>query len=124
MIIGTGKAAVELLTPFYAALVSEAVVVIHVDDEQKMIAVTIERPGSQDEVELPISAILAKALRLGSSGIIVSHNHPGGDPSPSGADRIATRALADAAASLDLRLHDHLIFGGGECRSFRSLGLL
>ena len=124
MFIDTAKAAVELLTPFYAALVNETIVVIHLDGEREMIAVTIERPGSEDEVELPIRTILAKALKLGATGFIVSHNHPSGDPRPSPADEAATRALAQAAASVELRLHDHLIFGGGECRSFRDLGLL
>ena len=57
-------------------------------------------------------------------GWSIAHNHPSGDPSPSRADIEATRRLAEAAAALGIRLHDHLIFAGGDCRSFRALGLL
>jgi DNA repair protein RadC len=124
MFVDTAQAAVELLTPFYAALVREAIVVIHLDDERNILAMTIERPGGSEEVELPIRTILEKALRLGATGIIVSHNHPSGDPRPSAADESATRALAAAAVGVGIRLHDHLVFGGGDCRSFRNLGLL
>ena len=54
----------------------------------------------------------------------MAHNHPSGDPRPSRADIQATRRLAETADALDIRLHDHLIFAGTDCRSFRELGLL
>ena len=69
-------------------------------------------------------AIFAAGLRHGAEGLVIAHNHPSGDPEPSRADIEATRRLADVAAALGIRLHDHLIFAGGECRSFRELGLL
>ena len=75
-------------------------------------------------VALPIRAIVADALRLDSAGLILAHCHPSGDPEPSAADIAATRRLSEMGAQLGLSLHDHLIFAGGECRSFRALGLL
>ena len=124
MIIDTVAQAADLLTPIFAESESEAVAVLHLGRNRRLIAITVEEPGSQDEVELPIRSILANALRLGASAIVIAHNHPSGDPSPSSADESATRALASAAAAVDIQLHDHLIFARTDCRSFRRLGLL
>ena len=124
MRIGTVSEAAELLVPLFAGQEGERLAVVHLDRERRLIALTVEEPGSEAEVELPIRSILAKALRIGSHAIVVAHNHPSGDPSPSGADEAATRALASAAAGVDLQLYDHLVFAGGDYRSFRGLGLL
>ncbi len=124
MIIGTVPDAADLLTPFFASAEGERVAVMHLDRERRLIAVTLEEVGQEDEVELPIGRILAKALRLGSHGIVVAHNHPSGNPAPSAADERATRALAAAAQQVDVRLYDHLIFGGAVSSSFLALGLL
>jgi DNA repair protein RadC len=53
------------------------------------------------------------ALREGAAGLVLLHNHPSGDPTPSREDRRLTRQLADGARLLDLRLHDHIIIGNG-----------
>jgi DNA repair protein RadC len=124
MMIGTTRQAVELLAPLFASARGETVAVAHIGRDNRLLALTVESPGGEDEVELPIREILIKALRIGSSGIVVAHNHPSGDPSPSPADEAATRALAAAAAEVEIRLQDHLIFAGRDWRSFRSLGLL
>ena len=124
MIIGTVAQAADLFAPLFASDARETVAVIHLDLDRRLLALTLEEPGSEDEAELPIGPIIAKALRIGASAIVVAHNHPSGNPNPSAADEAATRALATAAAGVDIRLHDHIIFGGGDRRSFRSLGLL
>jgi len=80
--------------------------------------------GDECTSSLPVRTIIADALRRGSSGLLLAHNHPSGDPRPSLSDCLATRHLACAARAIDCRLIDHLIFGGSECTSFRSLGLL
>ena len=124
MIIGSPIEAERVLAPFFAGSASELLAVLHLGPSKRLIALTFEEKGSDDEIELPIGSILAKALRLGAGGIILAHNHPSGDPTPSPTDEAATRAIAAAAARLDIRLHDHLGFGGSETRSFRALGLL
>jgi DNA repair protein RadC len=124
MIIGTVDQAAALFAPLFAAAEGEVIAVLHLKQDRRLIGLTLEAAGMRDEVELPVTAILSSALRLGARAILVAHNHPSGDPSPSAADEAATRALASAAAAVDVRLHDHLIFAGGEWRSFRSLGLL
>lgn len=124
MRIGTASQAAALLAPFFAAAEGERVAVLHLDSGSGFIALTLEGSGAHDEAELLAGTILGRALRLGSEALILAHNHPSGDPAPSPADLLATRRLAEAAAPLGIRLLDHLIFGGGECRSFRELKLL
>lgn len=125
MIIGTASDAAKLLIPMFSGCAEEKVVAAHLDGEQRLIATITSRNGGHDEVELPIRAIIEDALRLGSAGLILAHNHPSGDPRPSEADLAATRQLAATAENLDIRLHDHLIVGAnGDCRSLRALGLL
>ncbi len=101
----------------------ETLRVIHIDAAGGVIAVE-DFPGNASAVALPLRRVIGDALRLDTRGLILSHNHPGGDPQPSAADRAATSLLARVAAALGIRVHDHLIRGGGRCVSFRQLGLL
>lgn len=125
MFVNTAKDAVDLLVPLFRLPQAEKVVALHLDSERRLIATTEGGQGGADEVELPVRAIIADALRFGAAGLIVAHNHPSGDLRPSAADLSATRALAATACSLGIDLHDHLIVGrDGDCRSLRALGLL
>jgi DNA repair protein RadC len=124
MIIGTAAQAAALLAPVFASGEDEKVAVLHLGEDRRLIGLTFEGAGGASDVELLIASILSRALRLQARSIVLAHNHPSGDPGPSAQDEAATRALAAAAAGVNIRLHDHLIFAGGECRSFRDLGLL
>ena len=73
---------------------------------------------------MPIREIIVDAAHHGSAGIVLAHNHPSGDPTPSNSDCRATRRLAAAAEALDCAIVDHLVFAGTDCTSFRQLGLL
>lgn len=101
----------------------ERLLVAHVDEKARCIG-TSEHDGSVDAVDLPVRAILGDALRLGSAGLVIAHNHPGGRAEPSRSDCLATRRLSDACRSLDIALVDHLIFGGSDVASMRRLGYL
>jgi DNA repair protein RadC len=70
--------------------------------------------------------VLGPALREGASAVVLVHNHPSGDPTPSREDIRLTRQLAAAAKVVDLRLHDHIIVGNGTTNwvSFTTRGLL
>ena len=124
MNIGTAAQAVDLLAPLLASTARETVAVVHLGPDQRLLAVTLEEPAAPDKAELPIRTIIAKALLMGAEGMVIAHNHPSGNPEPSAADEAATRSLASAAAAVGIRLQDHLVFAGGECRSFRELGLI
>jgi len=124
MPIATARDAADLLAPLFAAAEGEKLVILYLDSARRMIEVEEHRAAFADEAALPLRAIFAAALRHDAAGLVIAHNHPSGNPEPSRADIDATRRLAALAAPLGILLHDHLIFAGGDCRSFRELGLL
>ena len=68
--------------------------------------------------------VVRRALDLGASALILVHNHPSGDPTPSPADVKTTKDIAKAASVFDISVHDHLIIGHGRYVSLRDLGLI
>ena len=123
MNIVTARDAADLLAPLFADRPGETLAVLYLDSGGGRIALD-QRSVAADAIALPVRAILHAALNHYAAGLVLAHNHPSGDPRPSPADVEATRRLAETAASLGIILHDHLIFAGDECRSFRELGLL
>ena len=97
--------------------------VAHLDNQSRCIHLA-SYDGEVDAVAIPVRAIIGDAIQLDSAGVILAHNHPSGDATPSRSDKVATRALAIAAEAIDLTLLDHLVFGGDDCTSFRRMGLL
>jgi DNA repair protein RadC len=93
------------------------------DDERRCLLLTGHQ-GSESEAALPVRSIIADAVRHGSAGLLLAHNHPGGEARPSRLDCIATRCLSAIADAMDCPVLDHLIFAEGGSTSFRQLGLL
>ena len=124
MIIATARDAAELLEPLLADAPEDKRIVLHLDGERRLIHLDERVVTAHPAGRLPVREIIGDALGRGSAGLVVGCGRAHGDPEPGPADIEATRRLADAAASLGIRLHDRLIFAGGRCRSFRELGLL
>lgn len=80
--------------------------------------------GSESETSFPLQMIFRRALQVGSSQLVLIHNHPGGSPQPSDTDIDFTRRAADAGHAIGLNIHDHLVVAGSRVFSFRSAGLL
>ena len=82
--------------------------------------------GTQSASLVHPREVLGPALREGASAVILVHNHPSGDPTPSREDVRLTRQLADSAKLVDVRLHDHIVIGNGTLHwvSFAQRGLL
>jgi DNA repair protein RadC len=80
--------------------------------------------GTIDHTPVYPREIVRRALELGASALILLHNHPSGDPTPSRADIEMTRDIEKAAKALRISLHDHLVIGRGGHASFKALGLL
>ena len=97
--------------------------VAHLDNECNCLRLS-HHDGDEIGTDFPLRSIIADAALNGSAGIVLAHNHPSGDPTPSQADKRATTRLACAAEALDCTIVDHLVFGGSDCTSFRQLGLL
>jgi len=84
----------------------------------------VQNRGTVDHTPVYPREIIKRALELSASSIILVHNHPSGDPTPSKADIAMTREVASAAKALGIAVHDHLVIGRGGHASFKSLGLL
>ena len=101
----------------------ERILVAHLDDGCSCLRLT-RHEGDEHGADFPLRTIVSDAAACGSSAILIAHNHPSGDPTPSEGDRRATRRLASAVEALDCLVLDHLVFGGNHCSSFRAMGLL
>jgi DNA repair protein RadC len=101
----------------------ESLWVAHVDDQARCVHLT-RHGGDDTSAPFPLRSIIADAAAHGTAGLVLAHNHPSGDARPSPLDCAATRRLAVAAEALDCTVVDHLVFAGGQCTSFRRLGLL
>ncbi|MFN3954094.1 MAG: RadC family protein [Pararhodobacter sp.] len=98
--------------------------VLFLDRKNALIADEEQGRGTVDHVPVYPREVLRRALELNASALILVHNHPSGDPTPSAADIAMTEQIARAAQALQVALHDHLIIGKERESSFRTLGLL
>ena len=80
--------------------------------------------GSVDEASVHVREVIARAIALGATAIIIVHNHPSGDPTPSTQDIRLTRDLVEAGRHMKVTVHDHVIVGAQGRTSMRSLGLI
>ena len=98
--------------------------VLYLDRKNVLIADEEQGRGTVDHVPVYPREVAKRALELNSSALILVHNHPSGDPTPSQADIAMTRKVEAALDALGITLHDHLIIGASDELSFRSEGLL
>jgi DNA repair protein RadC len=98
--------------------------VLYLDRKNTLIADEEQAEGTVDHVPVYPREIAKRALELNASALILVHNHPSGDPTPSEADIAMTSQIATATDVLGIRLHDHLIIGKSKEISFRAQGLL
>lgn len=80
--------------------------------------------GTVDHAPVYPREVVRRALELSASALILVHNHPSGDPTPSCADIAVTRSIVDAAGLFGIQVHDHLVVGSEGTASFKSLGLM
>jgi DNA repair protein RadC len=98
--------------------------VLFLDGKNAVIAAERQQTGTVNHAPVYPREVMKRALELGAQALIVVHNHPSGDLTPSEADVAMTKELRAAANHLGLVLHDHLIIARGGHASFRALGLL
>jgi len=115
--------AVALFAPI-RNLATEVAMFAYVDSDWRLLGVRTRPSNDKDTVEVPIRVIVADALIFDAAGVVMAHNHPSGDPTPSEDDRALTRRLARALDGVGVRLIDHLVLAGRETASFRRIGLL
>ncbi|MEO9968329.1 MAG: DNA repair protein RadC [Hyphomonadaceae bacterium] len=98
--------------------------VLFLDRKNQLIKDEIMSNGTVDQAPVYPREIARRALELAASSLILVHNHPSGDTTPSRADIDMTRELIDALDPLDISIHDHLIAGTSGVTSFKSSGLI
>ena len=98
--------------------------ILFLDHKNTLIADEEQQRGTVDHVPVYPREVAKRALELNASAVILVHNHPSGDPSPSQADIQMTAKVEQALEAVGVSVHDHIIIGKAEDASFRSMGLL
>jgi DNA repair protein RadC len=117
----------RLLAYCRVALADETVERFHLlflDKKNKLIRDETQSRGTVDHTPVYAREVVKRALELDASSIILVHNHPSGDPTPSKADIQMTRQIAEAAGKLGIQVHDHVIITRYAHTSFKKVGLL
>ncbi len=97
---------------------------LFLDSKNKLIADEVQQQGTVNHTPVYPREVVKRALELSATAIIMVHNHPSGDATPSKADISMTREVAEAAGKLGITVHDHLIIARSSHTSFRGMGLL
>jgi len=115
--------AANLLIPEMSLLDQEQLRVMLLDSKHHVLAVQTIYVGSVHTVMVRVSEIFRDAIRRNCPAIIVAHNHPSGDPTPSPEDVTLTKEIAEAGKLMDIQVVDHLIIGSGHYVSMKERGL-
>jgi DNA repair protein RadC len=98
--------------------------ILFLDKRNQLIADEVQQVGTVDHTPVYPREVIKRALELSATAIILVHNHPSGDPTPSQADIQMTRAIVDIAGPLGISVHDHIIVGKNGHASLKGLKLM
>ena len=98
--------------------------ILFLDKKNQLLADEVQGVGTVDHAPVYPREVMRRALELGATALILVHNHPSGDPSPSTADIAMTTQIATLGKALNVVVHDHLVVGRQGHVSFRALNLL
>ena len=107
-----------------ATLEREVFMVIFLDNQHRLIAHETLFTGTINRTEVHPREVIKRALHHNAAAVVLAHNHPSGEVTPSKADRLITERLVQALGLVDIRVPDHLIVGGSQVFSFAEHGLL
>ena len=118
----------DVLTDYLQAAMAhsrtEQVRVLFLNAKNMLIANEAMWNGSVDEASVHVREIISRAIQLGATALIIVHNHPSGDPTPSAQDVRITQDLVEAARHMKITVHDHVIVGAQGRASLRAMGLI
>ncbi len=123
-VLGSWNKVIEYCTAAMAYETREQFRILFLDKKNKLIADEVQQTGTVDHTPVYPREVVKRALELSATAIILVHNHPSGDPTPSRADIDMTKQLVNAAKALNITVHDHVIVGKHGHASFRGLGLI
>lgn len=98
--------------------------ILFLDKKNALIADEVQQTGTVDHTPVYPREVVRRALELSASALILAHNHPSGDPTPSRADIDMTKTIIDTAKPLGIAVHDHVIIGKGGHVSMKGLQLI
>jgi len=98
--------------------------ILFLDNKNILIADEKQQTGTINHTPVYPREVVKRALELDAASIILVHNHPSGDPTPSRPDIAMTNRIVEAAGAVGIKVHDHLVIGRGKHVSFKGLGLL
>jgi DNA repair protein RadC len=116
--------AVALVAPLVAGSDRELCLLVALDVKHRLLGVATVSVGTSDHTFMAPREVFRDALLAGASALFLAHNHPSGDPTPSGDDRQVTRRLAQAGSLLGVDVLDHLVLGDPGWSSLARLGVL
>ena len=119
-----GRAVIDYCRTAMAYADREQVRVLFLDKRNQLIADEVLQTGTVDHAPVYPREVVKRALELSATAIILCHNHPSGDPTPSRADIDMTRKIIDVAKPLGIEVHDHIIVGKDGHASLKGLRLM
>ncbi|HEY3917882.1 MAG TPA: DNA repair protein RadC [Stellaceae bacterium] len=123
-VISHWQALVDYCTAKIGFAAAEEFHLLFLDRKNALIADERQQQGTVDQAPVYPRQVVKRALELNASAIIMVHNHPSGDPTPSRADIEMTKQVREAAKAVGIALHDHLVIGRDKHASFKNLGLI
>ena len=120
----TPELAAVALAPHFAHLEREVLAVALLSRKHRLVAVTPIYSGSVSGTPVRVAELFTEAVRRQTPAIVMAHNHPSGDPTPSADDIRTTREAAQAGRILGIEVVDHLVFGAGTWVSLRRIGAI
>jgi len=123
-VIGSWQALIDYCKMAMTHLKKEQFRILYLNRKNILISDELQQEGTVDHTPVYPREVIKRALELGASALILVHNHPSGDPTPSRDDIEMTKEIVEAGKKLDVLVHDHIIVGKGNYSSFKSLGLL
>jgi DNA repair protein RadC len=98
--------------------------ILFLDKRNHLIADEIHQHGTIDHTPVYVREVVKRAIELGAGAMILAHNHPSGDPTPSHADVVMTKSIIEACQIFGIAVHDHVIIGKEGHRSLKAMGLM
>lgn len=123
-VLGTWTAVIDYCRAAQGFDMQEAFRILFLDKKNRLIADEVQGRGTVDHTPVYVREVVKRALELAATAIVLVHNHPSGDPSPSRADIDMTRLIIDAARPFGIVVHDHIIVGRNGHASLKSLRLI
>lgn len=123
-VLSTGQAVLDYLAAAMGHRDTEEVRALFLNAKNRLIANEALWSGTIDESAIHVREIIRRALALNAAALILVHNHPSGDPTPSRQDIRVTAELVAAARTMGIAVHDHLVVAGNRHASLRALGHL